>query len=496
MNPIGMKPIGMKPKRKKVLQYILSILLILSLVSSSGTYAEVKNIYLDQDNPIATIYANCGGGNLKIKVTGGNKQTSQIIIDVLQKNMFDKSTFDRTMPIVGSICTFSGSSNVNTYNSSRDGLWASDGTVRKVAELPKFENGEEYTFSASRTGTKVTIFHTDGTRTYNESDPISSIPGKTIQYIGLSGKTIDLDTIQIEKGNKATIYEEFNGKTLDSGESLLDGDSITLFEDGTLEIERNSKCIVMNGSYNWIFNGDEQGYKSVKAMVATNVFDERTGVLNNYIGELLVNRSGLPFTGEGQHNGLQSNGQIILSIADTDSGWGESYEPSNDEISAFLNGWIMSNVSSGLYNNGDGTKRWHKRWSGVGTMTVFPTGAEVESGTAYINTCPQEKAYGEDTKHYELRYTLAKPEVYEKYLMALSLGKGVNHITLHNESNFTASVEYNDSIEGVVEQLARQSNEQTAMMKKILNLIQDSDKNNIISFKYDENGNVEVIKAE
>ncbi len=76
---------------KKVSQLVLSFILVLSLFLSPGTYAEVNTLYLDQDNQTAIVNTNCGGGNLKVTVSGGSEPTSQIVFDVRNENVHSDS---------------------------------------------------------------------------------------------------------------------------------------------------------------------------------------------------------------------------------------------------------------------------------------------------------------------------------------------------------------------------------------------------------------------
>ncbi len=97
-----------------------------------------------------------------------------------------------------------------------------------------------------------------------------------------------------------------------------------------------------------------------------------------------------------------------MSVADTDSGWGENYTPSSDEIKAYFNGYVMYQDGGGLYTSG--TKYFAKRYQGIGTKGYLATGVVVENGSGTNQTtCPTNKAYGEDTKHYQLYYELANP---------------------------------------------------------------------------------------
>ncbi|MET3937950.1 hypothetical protein ABIC22_000762 [Paenibacillus sp. PvP094] len=101
----------------------------------------------------------------------------------------------------------------------------------------------------------------------------------------------------------------------------------------------------------------------------------------------------------------------LLSIFNADSGWGDSYTPTADEIKAYFMGWVMyQNESTSLAPyNGTGTKAWSYRASNfsgavnAGTMlggtTNIPTQLAPSGGTAYTWV------------PYQLVYQLATPTV-------------------------------------------------------------------------------------
>ncbi|NUU74035.1 hypothetical protein [Paenibacillus xylanilyticus] len=93
-----------------------------------------------------------------------------------------------------------------------------------------------------------------------------------------------------------------------------------------------------------------------------------------------------------------------LSIANADSGWGDSYTPTADEIKAYFMGWRMFDSTVGgseLYNRTDGARKAWIRitdWSGRVDGVVPTTLAGIDSlGNAYTP--------------YQLVYQLATPTV-------------------------------------------------------------------------------------
>ncbi|OME02362.1 hypothetical protein BSK60_33435, partial [Paenibacillus odorifer] len=79
----------------------------------------------------------------------------------------------------------------------------------------------------------------------------------------------------------------------------------------------------------------------------------------------------------------------------SDSGWGDSYTPSADEIKAYFNGWKMYDVNTnpdggGVYNRTDGLGKWF---------------TPVDRSTGGVNTLPTAKATS--VTSYQLLYRLA-----------------------------------------------------------------------------------------
>lgn len=110
-------------------------------------------------------------------------------------------------------------------------------------------------------------------------------------------------------------------------------------------------------------------------------------------------------------------GDVWISIANTDSGWGDGYTPTADEIKAYFMGWKMYDVNvdptgGGVYNRNDGVGKW---WCPIDRSS---SGVQVLPTTRVPTVAP-----------YQLLYRLAKetvePVVSEGYLM---LSEGDNMI--------------------------------------------------------------------
>lgn len=101
---------------------------------------------------------------------------------------------------------------------------------------------------------------------------------------------------------------------------------------------------------------------------------------------------------------------VFFGVSNADSGWGDNYTPTDDEIKAYFMGWTMSVAGqprTALYN-GTGSKVWVKT-----TMVNNPSTPMVAGD--YVSSMPTENA-GLDSKGlsyppYQLAYQLATPTV-------------------------------------------------------------------------------------
>ncbi|GIP57559.1 hypothetical protein [Paenibacillus woosongensis] len=98
--------------------------------------------------------------------------------------------------------------------------------------------------------------------------------------------------------------------------------------------------------------------------------------------------------------GSDSGNYLLFHVSNADSGWGDNYTPSADEIKAFFRGWRMAaNDNWGLPYPGTGVKAWGQ---------IDKAGNLVEgSGTTTLPTVMNDQGY----TPYQLLYRLAKETV-------------------------------------------------------------------------------------
>lgn len=149
------------------------------------------------------------------------------------------------------------------------------------------------------------------------------------------------------------------GETSDVLETTLHG--MNGFYDEIIQENREVKkverfrVVVLDSSLPWIFGVDFPGRKTVSIPVDFYNPSNNNKYLSKYDGKLIV-RDDV----SGNADTYSITDRLYLSIADPDSGWGESYTPTANEIKAYFLGWKMYTDGQGFNSlyNGAGTKAW------------------------------------------------------------------------------------------------------------------------------------------
>ncbi|MCY9660300.1 pectinesterase family protein [Paenibacillus chondroitinus] len=196
---------------------------------------------------------------------------------------------------------------------------------------------ENFTIGAGITQINIRLLGLSATPTAM-SNPILNLGSTAKPFVGRNDNLITFPNVRLAGSIDGTVYD-------------------TLFErDGKYFIERRFHEVTLDGRLNWGINTDFTGYKRVYINVGANITaNTQRGV--KYDGKILGAISAV--------DGIQLNndGNLFLDIADTDSGWGESYLPSNDEVKAYFYGWKMYDGVNGANSYVSGTKAWCYRAS-------------------------------------------------------------------------------------------------------------------------------------
>jgi hypothetical protein len=112
------------------------------------------------------------------------------------------------------------------------------------------------------------------------------------------------------------------------------------------------------------------GYKEVSTSVSSSEYAVYQGEVAKYDGKILYNRREVDKS-NGDQQALHANGNLYITILNIDSGWGDNYQPTADEIKAYFYGWRMRDGIGNVYS-GTGTKYWSTIASG-GMSTALST---------------------------------------------------------------------------------------------------------------------------
>ncbi|WP_433708216.1 hypothetical protein [Paenibacillus illinoisensis] len=147
---------------------------------------------------------------------------------------------------------------------------------------------------------------------------------------------------------------------------------------------------ILDGTKAWTFSGSYTGYKLVYYKHKQSPIN-RSSYGVKYDGKYLPEYGGT----EKPDTVTVDNVSVYTWLSSTDTGWGDSYTPTPDEIKAYFMGWRMRNWNDLLPYIGTGEKAW---------------GTVVSGGAAYWTaTLPTTQAF--DWTPYQLVYQLATPTI-------------------------------------------------------------------------------------
>ncbi|GGI97116.1 hypothetical protein [Paenibacillus hunanensis] len=157
--------------------------------------------------------------------------------------------------------------------------------------------------------------------------------------------------------------------------------------------------IVLDGSLPWAFAQSWTGYKAVTWQdVPAPV--SNTGYITKY-NKVVLSRwlAGSGATSADSHVLDGTTSDLWITVSAADSGWGDNYTPTNDEIKAYFYGWKMYDASistdgSNIYNRTDGTnKAWCRRTNGFSSDNGYADGSFTLPNTLAFKFSPYELMY-------------------------------------------------------------------------------------------------------
>lgn len=223
---------------------------------------------------------------------------------------------------------------------------------------------------------------------------------------GIVNPTIDNTTT----GNSITLLGTFHK-----------GDVVSM-DKGQYSVFRTKKEILLDDKFSYNHYLNNNGFKTISIPFTNrNAIEHKQTSMRivKYNGTLLINNGNDVIDKDNMFSfrHWETNKPICVTIANTDSGWGDSYTPTPDEIKAYFLGWVMDTAGQAYPSpyNGTGTKEWIKRRADGG----------IDSASA---TTIVPKTKNELIPSYRLIYDLAIPvkEPVQTINNVLKLEKGEN----------------------------------------------------------------------
>jgi hypothetical protein len=194
--------------------------------------------------------------------------------------------------------------------------------------------------------------------------------------------TYNFNNPQLELGSVATPFQPredsliaFGGVELHANPTDGNEPDILREVNGRYEVTRLWRKSNLVGDWSWLFDTNYTGFKRVRVILPTSSGINASERVTKYNGYPLYPSAGVYSAAD---QSTLYNGVLYITIAITDSGWGDSYTPTSDEIKAYFNGWRMYNGASGVatnpYNGTAGqTKGWVEILSAGNPVGVLPT---------------------------------------------------------------------------------------------------------------------------
>ncbi|KJD46557.1 hypothetical protein [Paenibacillus terrae] len=164
------------------------------------------------------------------------------------------------------------------------------------------------------------------------------------------------------------------------------------------------RSLVLDGTLSWAIGDTSSiGLKQVKVVGLVSGAVAASGWATKFDGKIIPQGTTGSTT---DTNAVTGAGDLYISVATADSGWGDSFTPTADEIKAYFMGWKMYDTStstdgSSMYNRTDGlNKAWARRTNGVDKNGGYADGSLTVPTTLAAKFTP-----------YQLVYQLATPTV-------------------------------------------------------------------------------------
>ncbi|REK69351.1 WD40/YVTN/BNR-like repeat-containing protein [Paenibacillus paeoniae] len=233
----------------------------------------------------------------------------------------------------------------------------------------------------------------------------------------ITAGTFTFEDVQLELGTIATAFAPYNPSYAHADTILasnVDRSIADSYDSATRQVFRRIRSdYKLDRSMSWVFHSSFTGYKRIVRNVPADYVND-SGIAVRYDG--LVLRQDVVNNAQNAPNEFRLStayGGVVLSVANTDSGWVDGVNPNNNAVAALSNGWRANG------NNGSTYTSW---------VSILTGAAPATNSEAYVSN---NKAPGWDA-WATLDYVLAKPETEQLLgdLGGLSLDAGGNTVEL------------------------------------------------------------------
>ncbi|MEF3312603.1 phage tail protein [Paenibacillus sp. GYB004] len=252
------------------------------------------------------------------------------------------------------------------------------------------------TFSATETGFYIRFVNKNGvTGPVSVTNPILNIGSTVLTFEPQKPSYVFLPDCNLRSNVDRSVADRL----------YMDGE-------GKPRAVRRFREVVLDGSMGWVFDTDRSGFKVVKVSGVSGVTATPHKVSVKHDGKILRNIAA-GSAADCVDTPSTPADTVFISIADPDSGWGDSYTPTTDEIKAYFYGWRLEQEGVQGVPYTSGTKAWVSIVGSEPFLSVTPTRPTIN--------------YNPYRLMYELAQSIDEPVTYEGELL---LHDGPNQIEM------------------------------------------------------------------
>ncbi|CAH0122417.1 hypothetical protein PAE9249_04967 [Paenibacillus sp. CECT 9249] len=244
----------------------------------------------------------------------------------------------------------------------------------------------------------------ESTGTVKFSNPILNVGYQPLPFVPSEDSLLVFPNVTLCSNGDGTLYDEIYE------------------QDGRFYKRAQFKALDLDGALDWKLQwGLSPGNKLLRIDIRGLSFIPNTDLskwfkATKYDGTLLGYGQGVDQLDHDSSDGL------YISVSNADSGWGDDYTPTSDEIKAYFYGWKMYDTSNADASN------IYNRTDGLGKGWVYRL-VDVLWGPAVTNVPTTQAPINSKWQPYKLRYQLATPIMEEVQSVGeVTLLEGQNQI--------------------------------------------------------------------